>query len=123
MGFVLGIGVQGLGSAKYGGKGLDRHPDNIVVNLLCRKGVACCLGMESEHQAGLVFSSKPFFHKACPQPPGRPELGHLLEQVRGSIEEESQPSGKDFQLQTGVKGCLDIGAAVGQGKGNFLHRC
>src|SRR5215212_10285560 len=55
-------------------------------------------------------------HDLRPHPPGRPVLGHLLEQVVVRIEEEREPGRELVHLEPGVDSGLDICYGVGEGE-------
>ena len=78
--------------------------------------------MEPQHHGARVLGAEAFFHYPGPHPSGRPELGHLFEQIVLGYEEEGQPRAEVVDLKSGIEGCLDIGDGVGEGESQFLHR-
>ena len=66
----------------------------------------------------LVF----LLHGPGPDPPGRPHLGDLLEEIEVGVEEERQPGREILDVQARGQGVLDVGEAVGQGEGQLLGR-
>ena len=121
-GLVIGVGVQGLGAAQHGAHGLEGHPHDVVQGLLGRQRAAGGLGVETEHHGLGVLSVEALLHDLGPQAPGGPELGHFLQEVGVGVEEEGEPGTELIHLHARGNGRVDVGDAVGQGKGDFLHR-
>ena len=70
---------------------LDRHADDVVLRLLRGQRRAAGLRVEAQRERLRVRGAEALVHDPRPQPPRRPELRHLLEEVVVRVEEEGQP--------------------------------
>ena len=61
-------------------------------------------------------------HELPPDPPRRPELGDLLEEVGVAVEEERQARGEVVDAKPAGERGLDVGHAVGDREGQLLDR-
>jgi hypothetical protein len=72
------------------------------------------------HRPGIPGPEIP--HQARPDPPGRAELRHLLQQRRTSHKEEGQPRAEVVDRQAGIERCLDVRESVAQRERDLLRR-
>ena len=121
-GLVEGVGVQGLGAAQHRAQGLEGHPHDVVQGLLGGQGAAGGLGVEAQHHGAGVLGPEALLHDLGPEAAGRPEFGHLFQEIRVGVEEEGEPRPEFIHLHARLDGRLDVGDAVGQGEGDLLHR-
>ena len=117
---VAGVRVQALGPAEDGGEGLDRGPDDVVVDRLGGQRRAGGLDVEAAQHRARVRRPEALAHDRRPHPAGDPELGDLLEQLAPGREEERQPAGEVVDVEAALDGRLDVGDGVGQGEGQLL---
>ncbi len=82
--------MQGLGAAEHGREGLQGHARDVVVGLLGGERHARGLGVGAQHERARVLGTEALAHQLRPQPPRRPELGDLLEEVVVHVEKERQ---------------------------------
>ena len=78
---VVGVGVERLRPAQDAGQRLERDPGQVVERLLRRQRHAGGLGVEAHPGRALVLGAVALGHQVVPDPPARPELGDLLEEV------------------------------------------
>ena len=112
--------MQRLGTSQYRGQRLNGDPHDVVVGLLGSQAASRGLGVEAQHAGARILGIEAFLHYLGPHSSGRPELGHLLEEVVG-IEEEGQPAGELVHVQPRIDGSLNVGNPVGQGEGDLLR--
>ena len=117
---VAGVGVQALGPAEDRGEGLERRPDDVVVDRLGGQRRAGGLDVEAAHHRLGVRRPEPLLHDPGPHPAGGPELGDLLEQLRPGGEEEREPRREVVDGQAAADGRLDVGDPVGQRERQLL---
>ena len=77
--------------------------------------------MGAQHQGFRFFRPK-LGHHLVPQQPGGAQFGNLHEKVHADGEKERQPGGETVHIHAACDGGADIFAAVGDGKGQFLHQ-
>ena len=76
--------------------------------------------MKAKHPGAGLLSTEALLHDTGPQSARCPELGHLLKQVVVAGKEEGKPAGEGIHIKPHVNGCLNIGDAIGQSKGQLL---
>ena len=115
-------GGQGLDAAQDRGQGLVRDPDEVVERLVGRLVAAQRVAEDVEGPAGVVGGPEALGHDVGPHTAGRPELGHLLEDVEPRGQEHVHRVGERLEAQSAVEGALDVLDAVADGNGHLLHR-
>ena len=113
--------MQRLGAAQHRGQRLHGHPDEVDLGLLRRQLDAGGLGVEAQHHRLRVLRAELVPHHRRPDPPGGPELGHLLQQRGAGDEEEGQPRRDVVDGQPGGQRRLHVGDAVGEGERDLLR--
>ncbi len=113
--------MQRLRASQRRRQRLDGGADDVVLRLLGGERAARRLGVEP-HLGRLGARPDPLPHQPGPEPPRRPELGHLLEEVVVRIPKEGETGSEVIHLEPGVDRRPDVGEAVGQGEGHLLHR-
>ena len=116
------VGVQALRPAEHPGERLDRRAHDVQLRLLRRQRHPRRLGVEAQHQRPLIGRPVAVAHPPRPDPPRRPVLGDLLEEVDVGVEEERQPRGEGIDRQPRLHRQLDVGEAVGQRERQLLGR-
>ena len=101
-------------SASIGG------PDDVVERLLGGQADARGLGVEAHLPRAGVLRAEGLAHLPRPDPPRRPVLGDLLEEVDLGVEEERQARREIVDVQSPLDGLLDIGQAVLEREGELL---
>ena len=113
-------GLQGKPLKKASRQRLHRHAYDVVERLLRREGHTARLRVEAEPAAD-VIGAEPLAHEPRPEPPGRAELGDLLEQIVVRGKEERQAWSKDIHGESGGYGFLHIRQRIGKGEGHLLY--
>jgi len=80
--------VEALGAPEDGAHGLEGHPNDVVVRLLGGQRAPPGLRVKAQRLRALIRDVEAVSHQRCPQPPRRPELGHLLEEIGEDREKE-----------------------------------
>ena len=119
---VHGVGMQRLGAAQYGGQRLQRRAHNIILRLLGGEAAPRRLRMKAHHPGAGVFGPVALFHMARPDPPCGAVLADLFKKVEMSVEKEGEARREIINIEAGLDPRFHIGKAVGQGKGQLLHR-
>ena len=114
------VGVQALRAAEHAGQRLDRRAHDVDLRLLRRQRDTRRLGVEAQHHRALVGRSVAITHPPGPDPPRRPVLGDLLEEVDVGVEEEAQPRREGVDREAALHRQLDVGEAVGQRERQLL---
>ena len=114
--------MQRLGPAEHRGERLQGDPDQVDLGLLGGQLNPGGLGVEAQHHRPWLGRAEPFLHQPGPDPPGGPELRHLLQQRGPGDEEERQPRRDLVHRQPGGQRRLEVGDPVGQGEGHLLRR-
>jgi hypothetical protein len=120
--FVHGVGVEALATAQNRGQGLHGHPHDVVLGLLRGQGDAARLHMEPQMLGLGIGDPEALLHQRGPEAPGRPELGHLLDEVRMAGEEERQTLAEHVRVEPFSLGGADVLEGVGEGEGELLRR-
>ena len=121
-GLVAAVAVQRLGAPEHRGHRLQRDPHDVVVRLLRRQRAAGGLGVKAHLLGAGLGGAEPVAHDPGPQPPGRPELGDLLQEVVVGREEERQPASERVDVETGGDGRFHVGDRMRAGEGDLLNR-
>ena len=79
-----------------------RDAHDVVVGLLRGQRAAGGLRVEAQLLRARVGRAEPLLHDPRPQPPRRPELRDLLEEVVVRVEEERQPLAERVDVEPGV---------------------
>ena len=80
------------------------------------------LGVEAHPRRALVLGAVALGHQLVPDPPRRPELGDLLEEVAVAVEEEAEPRREVVDPQPACECRLDVGHPVGDRERQLLDR-
>ncbi len=96
---VEAVRVQRLAAAEHRRERLDRDPRHVHLRLLRRERRAARLSVKPERERPGVRHPEPPRHDPGPQPPRRPELGDLLQEVVVSVEEERQPRTEHVRVE------------------------
>ena len=120
-GLVERVGVQRVGAAEHGGQRLDGGPHHVVVGLLRGQRHPGGLGVEAQRLRLGRGRAVPVPQPARPDPPRRPELGDLLEEVDVGVEEEAQPRREPVDVQPARQAELDVAEPVGQRERQLLR--
>ena len=113
--------MQRLGSAEHCRERLDGDAHDVVVRLLRGQGATGGLGVEAKHLGFWIFGAETLLHDFCPDAAGGAELGNLFKQVVVGVEEERQARSEFINIHADLDGGVNVGDAVGQGEGDFLH--
>ena len=116
------VRVQRLRPAAHGRERLDRDADDVVLRLLRGQRRAAGLRVEAQRERLRVRRAEALGHHARPQPPRRPELRHLLEEVVVRVEEERQPRAELVGRQPRRDRRLAVGDPVRDRERELLHR-
>ena len=116
------VGVERLAAAEDRGEGLDGDADDVVLRLLGGERAPRGLGMEAKHLGARVPGLEALAHDARPHPAGRPELGHLLEEIVVGVEEERELRREVIDILPRIPSGGDVRDAVGQGERDLLGR-
>ena len=119
---VEGVGVQALGAPEHPGERLDGDADQVDLGLLGGEGDAGRLGVEAQLRRTGLLRAVALTHPACPDAPGRPVLGDLLEEVAVRVEEEAEPRCEVVDAEACAHRRLDVGEPVRQCEGELLGR-
>ena len=114
--------MQTLRAAEGCRQGLEGDAHHVVDGLLRGQGGAARLGVEAQHHGLGIGGAETLLHDRCPEAARRTELGGLFKQVVMGVKEEGQARGEFVERQSGRKRRLDVGNAIRQGEGDFLHR-
>ena len=119
---VEGVRVQRLRPAQHRGKRLDRRPDQVHLRLLRRQRDAGGLRVEAHQPRARVLRPVLLAHLPRPDPPRRPVLRDLLEEVEMRIEEEGEPRREGVDVEAALDARLDERESVGEREGELLRR-
>ena len=119
---VTAVAVEGLGAAEDRRHGLKRHPDDVVVRLLCRQRAAGGLRVKAQLLRAWLGGAESVAHQTRPQPPCGAKLRDLLEEVVVRREEEGQPAPEHVHVEPRRDGRVHVGGCVGEGERHFLDR-
>jgi hypothetical protein len=121
---VEGVRMERLRSAEDGRKRLERHARHVVVRLLGGERDPGRLRVEAELPAFRPPGAVPVPHHLGPDPPRRPVLADLLEEVVVRVEEERQPGRELVHVEPGVDAVPDVLHPVPEREGQLLQcRC
>ena len=112
--------MQRLGAAEHRRQRLERGADDVVERLLRGQRDAGGLGVEAQPHRLLALGAVGLAHLARPDPPRRPVLGDLLEEVDVGVEEEGEPRGEVVDVEAALERPLDVGEAVLEREGELL---
>src|SRR3712207_3260352 len=87
---VVRVRMERLRAAADGREGLHGDADDVVLRLLRGEGRTPRLRVEAEGLRLRVRRAEALAHDARPEPPCRPKLRHLLEEVVVGVEEEGE---------------------------------
>ncbi len=114
--------MQRLRPAEHGRQRLDRRAHDVHLRLLCRQRHARRLRVEAHQQRALVPRAEPVTQLPRPDPPRRPVLRDLLEEIEVRVEEERQPRRELVHIQATPQRPLHIGEPVRQRERELLRR-
>ena len=103
-------------SAWYG------DPHDVVERLLGRQRGAAADAADAEHAGPVGRGAEAIAHDARPQPPARPVLRHLLEEVGVGVEEEAELAAHLVDGEPAGAAALDVRDRVREREGELLHR-
>ena len=113
--------MQGLGAAEDSRKAFRGGADDIVVRFLGGERASGGLGMEAhQHRLG-IRCPEAFFHDPRPNAPAGAHLGYFFEEIDMRVPEKGESSREFVYLESSFDSFLDIGDAVINRKGKFLH--
>ena len=102
--------MERLGAAEDRGQRFQRGAHDVVLGLLRRERRAARLRVEAQHhRLRGFFAPNRSFMIARPQPPSRPELRDLLEEVHVACEEERKARSEVVDVETRVDRGLHVG--------------
>src|SRR5215468_1979859 len=78
------------------------------------------VSMEPQHQRPRILGAEALLHDAGPHPAGGAILGHFLQKIVMSVEEERESRGKAVDIQARLNRRLDIGYGIAEGKRYLL---
>jgi hypothetical protein len=75
---------------------------------------------EAQHHGPRILRAKAFLCNLRPEPPGRPDLGDLLEEVQPDDQVEGQARAEIVELDTPLQNLFDVGDRTGEAVGDLL---
>src|SRR5712692_8540890 len=82
--------MQRLGATEDCGHGLQRHPHDVIIRLLCRQRAPRRLRMKAQHLRPWGRGLEALTHNPSPQPTRRPEFSDFLQKMVVHIEKKRQ---------------------------------
>jgi hypothetical protein len=119
---VVGVGVQGLGSAEDCRKCLQRDARDIILRLLRRQRDACRLRMKAHQATAFVFRAETFLHQPVPDFSRCPVFGDLFEEIVVCVEEKAKPWAELVDVEAASARPLHVFDAVVDREGELLQR-
>ena len=114
--------MQALRAAKRCRHRLNRGADDVVIGVLLLQRHARSLAMGPQHFGAFRLSAQPI-HRAIPQHARGAQLCDLHKEVHADPEKERQTARKGINIKPRIAGPRHIFLTIGNGEGEFLHRC
>ena len=114
--------MQALRPAEHRRQRLDRGPDDVHLRLLRGQRHARRLRVEAHQPRARVARAEAVAQLTRPDPPRRPVLRDLLEEVEMGVEEEREPRRELVDVHPARDRPLDIGEAVRERERELLRR-
>src|SRR5262249_46010782 len=78
--------------------------------------------VEPQHHRARILGAEAVTHEAGPEPPRRPKLRHLLEEIVVRVEEEGQLGREVIYPKSRLERSIHVRDAVAEGEGHLLYR-